>query len=220
MFDGLKLWALKRKLRGSLSEDPLQLNWEAWLKAAPSIRELYASCSSPGWLVHCAYWDGQKQDKMVEAALEMAQLAIEHGPPNVFSGTTVMDVRQKAFPDIAELITKLEKKFPAIIGFERAYPGMSSVQLGQLDAARAAAHGDAKHDDAKLDLATAGKAGAAAAGFSLALQTLFHRHYGMIEPLMLSTAGAAAMFSVAMPDHKLELMAVLRDRFGWAIPAA
>ena len=220
MFDGLKLWALKRKLRGSLSEDPLQLNWEPWLKAAPSIRELYASCSSPGWLVHCAYWDGQKQDKMVEAALEMAQLAIEHGPPNVFSGSTVMDVRQKAFPDIAELITKLEKTFPAIIGFERAYPGMSSVQLGQLDAARAAAHGDAKHDDAKLDLAKAGKAGAAAAGFSLALQTLFHRHYGMIEPLMLSTAGAAAMFSVAMPDHKLELMAVLRDRFGWAIPAA
>lgn len=220
MFAGLKLWSLKRKLRGSLSEDPLQLGWEAWLSAAPTIPELYRSCSSPGWLVHCAYWDGQRQDTMVEAALEMAQLAIEHGPPNVFARETVLDLRQKAFPDIAELITKLEAKYPAIIGFERAYPGMSSVQLGQLDAARAAAHGDKAHDAAKLDLAKQGKAGAAAAGFSLALQTLFHRHYGMIEPLMLSTAGAAAMFSVAMPDNKLDLLALLRDRFGWAIPPA
>lgn len=220
MFEGLKLWSLKRKLRGSLSEDPLQLGWEAWLSAAPTIPELYRSCSSPGWLVHCAYWDGQRQDTMVEAALEMAQLAIEHGPPNVFSRETVLDLRQKAFPDIAELITKLEAKYPAIIGFERAYPGMSSVQLGQLDAARAAAHGDKAHDAAKLDLVKQGKAGAAAAGFSLALQTLFHRHYGMIEPLMLSTAGAAAMFSVAMPDGKLDLLALLRDRFGWAIPPA
>lgn len=217
MFDGLKLWSLKRKLRTSLSEDPLQINWESWLKAAPTIRDLYASASSPGWLVHCAYWDGRPQDKMVEAALEMAQLAIDHGPPNVFPRETILDMRQKAFPDIAELITTIEKKYPAIIGFERAYPGMSSVQLGQLDAARAAAHGDKKHDDAKLDLAKAGKAGAAAAGFSFALQTLFHRHYGMVEPLMLSTAGAAAMFTVAMPDNKLDLIALLRDRFGWAI---
>lgn len=250
MFDGLKLWGLRRKLRGSLSADPFQVGWESWLKASTSIVQLHQTCSNPGWLLHCAYWNGEEMNRLLEAALEMAQLAIEHGPPKVMKRATVMDLRQEKLADVADMIVEIEARYPAIIGIERALPGVSSIQMRVLDEARAVAKAkrklaraekigkknkkrrDAGEDDDDLDelvsadekgyefdgekLAKAGKAGAAAAGFSLAMQTLFHRNFGMKEPLMLSGAGAGALFSVAMPDNRADLMALVRDRFGWS----
>jgi hypothetical protein len=251
MFEGLKLWGLRRKLRGSLSADPFQVGWESWLKSATSIVQLHQTCTNPGWLLHCAYWNGEDMNRLLEASLEMAQLAIEHGPPKVMKRATVMDLRQHPLPEVAEMIVEIEARYPAIIGIERALPGVSSVQMRLLDEARAVAKAKRKlaraeaigkknkkrrdkgdDDGDELDelvsadedgyefdgvkLAKAGKAGAAAAGFSLAMQTLFHRNFGMKEPLVLSGAGAGALFSVAMPDSRADLMALVRDRFGWS----
>jgi hypothetical protein len=254
MFDSLKLWSLRRKLRGSLAADPFQIGWDAWLKGSTSIVQLHQTCSNPGWLLHCAYWNGEEMNRLLEAALEMAQLAIEHGPPNVMKRETVLDLRQIPLPEVAELIVEIEARYPAIIDIERALPGVSSIQMRVLDEARAVAKAKRKlaraeavgkknkkrrdegpdesddgvdllisadedgHEFDGEQLVKAGKAGAAAAGFSLALQTLFHRNFGMKDPLVLSAAGAGALFSVALPDNRADLMAVVRERFGWSSP--
>lgn len=213
--------------------DPLQPpGWRDWLARPHSLLALHTSCSEPGWLVHCAYWAKLGQARLLDGTLRLAGFVLRRGPEGVFPLSSLDGVQALSFPELADIIVTMETRHPAAAGIDGWLPTQLNVAMMPLGSARAAmreareqAAGHAKdpYRDAAERLAreppariaASNAAAFAAAGFSLALQSIFHRHQGLLEALTFTSAGAAAMFAAAVPDRRERLLRELRAAYGW-----
>jgi hypothetical protein len=207
MIGPLKLWSLRRKLRGSIPRDPLTtLDPGPWLDAAASVTHLRATCTQPNWLVHCAYWAGVSQDKLLEAALAAGQHVKAHAP-ELFPELGDVELRRTPFPELAGKIHAIERKHPAIKAIEGYFPSGGNFLISQ--------HLGDRHPR-KLPATGLAPGDAIAAGYVLMIVAVFHRERGLREALALVCGAAATMFALGAPAERKALLDLQRSTYGWA----
>jgi hypothetical protein len=209
MIGALKLWSQRRKLRNSLAIDPLaMIDPRPWLDDATSVLQLRTTCPQPGWLVHCAYWAEVKMDTILAAATIAADHMIRVGPKGVFPRETVAGLRQEPLPDLAELVVDIERRHPAIRGIETLLPSQMNLSL--------ASELGERHP-ASFEPGAVSPDTLVAGGFVLFLVSLFHRHHGLRESLVMTCAGMATLFAVGSPEQREALLAIQREAYGWPL---
>jgi hypothetical protein len=202
----LKLWSLRRKLRGSIPRDPLTtIDPAPWLDGAGSVAHLRATCVQPSWLVHCAYWDGVSQDKLLEAAIA-AGLHMKVKGADLVPELGDVEMRRLSFPYLAGRIHAIERQQPRIKAFEAYFPSGGNFLVSRN-------LGDRRPRQLGKDPLTSEEA--IAAGYVLMLVALFHRERGLREALALVCGGAASMFALGMPGEHKPLLDLQRSIYGW-----
>ena len=206
MLGPLKLWNQRRNLRTSLPRDPLTImDPGPWLERAASVPHLRATCTQPNWLVHCAYWAGVSQDRILEAAVA-AGVHVSTKGNDLMPELADVELRRQSFPVLAGRIREIERRHPVIEAIDGCFQFGGNFLIDQ--------HLGERHPR-KIPKGGLEPADAIAAGYVLMLVAVFHRERGLREALALVCGGAATMFALGMPEERTALLDLQRSTYGW-----
>ena len=227
MLGKLRLRPRRANLERTLAEDICQpAGYIEWLGGARSIRELHQTCAEPGWLVYCGYWDGISQDRCLDALIKAARFASENIPRCPIPARLLDSLADKDWPDLVDIMLDLERRHPLIAALVDALPTQLNYTLGAANAPRLlfrdveladmreqqAEHGPYR---SATELGVTESDALLAAAFVLVIEALFHRHEGLREALTVRAAAASSLLAAAAPDDKSELVAIVRETYGW-----